>query len=88
MDVVNDMGKPIIVYPIEWSYKIIGAHLTKIETAVEEIVKDRSFVLNKSNQSTTGKYVSCNLLITVNNEDEKNNFFYRLSSHKDVKIVL
>ncbi len=88
MDIVNDMGKPIIVYPVEWSYKIIGTDLAKIETAVKEIVKDRSFDLTKSKQSTTGKYISCNLLITVNNEDEKNNFFYQLSSYKDVKIVL
>jgi len=88
MDVVNDMGKPIIVYPVEWPYKIIGTDLSKIETAVEEIVNDRSFVLNKSNQSAKGKYISCNVIITVNTEDEKNSFFTKLSSHKDIKIVL
>ncbi len=75
-------------YPCSWKYKIIGAERKKLEEAIHSVILERAHTLKHSNVSKTGKYVSLNLDLIVQNEDERTFLFEALKAHQDIKMVL
>ncbi len=75
-------------YPCSWKYKIIGAERKKLEEAIHSVILERAHTLKHSNASKTGKYVSLNLDLIVQNEDERTFLFEALKAHQDIKMVL
>ena len=79
--------KPVIEYPCQWEYKLIGESQERISEAVFEACHD-SYSLTLSNQSAQGKYKSMRLLIVVRDEEQRNELFIKLKQHPAIKIVI
>jgi putative lipoic acid-binding regulatory protein len=77
-----------IDYPCSWSYRIIGADVQSLESAVSEILGERKYTIVPSNSSSGGKYHALKLSLTVLNEDERLFIFQQLKENDAIKFVL
>ena len=86
---VPDEGKrPLIEYPCEWDYKIIGTNIEKMLEAIKDAISDMKYDVTPSNISLKGKYFSLNLKVTVPNETMRDIVYQKLNSSDFVKIVI
>ena len=89
MEIINDSEKKLVLeYPCSWSYKLIGHEKEAIQRAIHDVILQREHSLDHSNNSKTGKYVSMNLELVIQNEDERNFIYEALKSHQHIKMVL
>lgn len=89
MEIINDSKNKLeLQYPCSWSYKLIGHEKEAIQEAIHEVILEREHTLNHSNNSKTGKYVSLNLALVIQNEDERNFIYEALKKHQNIKMVL
>ena len=77
-----------IVYPCQWSYRVIGRDREGVRQAVELILGEREFLLYYSKASSGGKYHSWNIDLVVCDEEERNTLFVRLKDHPAVLMVI
>lgn len=84
----DETQKLELEYPCSWKYKVIGAERKKLEEAIHSVILERAHTLEHSNASKTGKYVSLNLDLIVQNEDERTFLYEALKAHQDIKMVL
>jgi putative lipoic acid-binding regulatory protein len=89
MEIINDSEHKLeLTYPCSWSYKLIGHEKEAIQKAIHDVIIEREHDLTHSNASKTGKYVSMNLDIVIQNEDERNFIYEALKAHQNIKMVL
>ena len=89
VEIINDSEKKLeLEYPCSWSYKLIGHEKEAIQKAIHDVIIEREHTLEHSNNSKTGKYVSMNLDLVIQNEDERNFIFEALKKHQNIKMVL
>jgi len=89
MSKINETDQKLeLEYPCDWRYKVIGEERKKLEQAIHEVILEREHSLEHSNASKTGKYVSLNLDLLVQNEDERQFIYEALKAHQNVKMVL
>ena len=82
------MDKPLIAYPCEWSYKVIGADRDRIANAIADLLDPFDARFDESRQSRTGKFTSFEVTVHVETEAERNAIFDGLRSIPTVKLVL
>ena len=82
------MKKPIIEYPCEWSYRIIGTDIEQLKIAAAMCLGKADYRVSISNTSSRGKYISLNIETVVPNEESRNQIHALLANHPSVKIVL
>jgi len=75
-------------YPCNWSYKVIGEDIAKLESAIEKITHQRNANVKQTNKSKNGKYTTYNVQMLVHNEDDRHTLFDLFKEHCDIKIVL
>ena len=80
--------KPVIEYPCNWDYRVIGEDEHKLRIAVAGIAGNVPYMLTRGNISKKARYLSLQLTIEVRDENERNQLFESLSQHEDVKYVL
>jgi uncharacterized protein len=80
--------RPLIDYPTNWGYKVIGDDIDKLLQAIEEIVKGFKYEITPSNISKGGKYYSLNLTVVVISEEIRDRLFRELDNHPDIKLVI
>lgn len=86
---INEIDKKLeLEYPCTWSYKIITEHADHAKEAVIDVICERVHNLKHSNKSKKGKYVSMNLELLVQNEDDRNFIYEALKAHQKIKMVL
>ncbi|MEA2099089.1 MAG: DUF493 domain-containing protein [Campylobacterota bacterium] len=89
MEILNDRKEKLeLEYPCGWTYKLIGYEKEAIQKAIHSVIAQREHNLTHSNSSKTGKYVSMNLDIVIQNEDERTFIFEALKAHQHIKMVL
>lgn len=89
MEIINDSKEKLeLSYPCSWSYKLIGYEKEAIQKAIHDVILQREHSLKHSNASKTGKYVSMNLDLIIQNEDERNFIYEALKAHQNIKMVL
>lgn len=87
--IINDSDQKLeLEYPCDWRYKVIGEERAKLEAAIHSVILEREHKLAHSNASRSGKYVSLNLDLLVQNEEERQFIYEALKAHQDVKMVL
>ena len=86
----QDSCKPRIDYPCSWQYKIIGESCEEIRRVVEMAVqkKKKPFELIKSNVSSGGRYVSMNLELIVENEEQRLALYRVIAANPAIKVVI
>jgi len=80
--------RPIIIYPCEWGYKVIGTDEVVMQNRIEHILGNRHYSLVRSKTSAQGKYISLEITLTVANEDERNSLFQDFTGIPSVKMVI
>ncbi len=80
--------KPDIEYPCSWQFKVIGSQRDELEKIIAEVVGNRECLVALSRSSSGGKFVSINLEMVVEHEEDRNTIYTRLSSNVSVKMVL
>lgn len=80
--------KPDIDYPCTWPFKVIGASRNELEKAIDEVVGKRESLVSFSRSSSGGKFVSLNLELVVENEEDRNSIYVGLCKHQAVKMVI
>lgn len=89
MEIINDSKEKLeLEYPCSWTYKLIGYEKETIQKAIHEVILEREHKLTHSNKSKSGKYVSMNLDLLIQNEDERNFIYEALKAHQHIKMVL
>ncbi|GAA7976780.1 DUF493 family protein [Helicobacter pylori] len=75
----SDSGKPTIIYPCLWDYRVIMT--TKDENVLKELLEtyQRPFKLELKNTSKNAKFYSFNVSMEVSNEEERNEIFQKIS---------
>ncbi len=84
----SESKKPLIDYPCEWIYKVIGSDIDKILLAIEDAASGLNYKVSTSNISKNGKYFSLNFSLEVPNEIVRNIIFEKLDKNPDIKFVL
>ena len=79
--------KPIIDYPCEWIYKIIGSNKKSVHGATAGIMQDSAYQISDSNTSKSGKYLSFNVKVMVNDGAYRNKIYQAFKEHNDIKFV-
>ena len=85
---MHHMTKPIIEYPCEWSYKVIGTDEKQLRKAAEMYLSKADYRVSFSNNSSSGKYISLDLETVVPNEEARNQIYTLPANHPSVKMVL
>ncbi|WP_305859398.1 HP0495 family protein [Helicobacter pylori] len=75
----SDSGKPTIIYPCLWDYRVIMT--TKDTSVLKELLEtyQRPFKLEFKNTSKNAKFYSFNVSMEVLNEAERNEIFQKIS---------
>ncbi len=75
----SDSGKPTIIYPCLWDYRVIMT--TKDESVLKELLEtyQRPFKLEFKNTSKNAKFYSFNVSMEVSSEAERNEIFQKIS---------
>ncbi len=84
----SDSGKPTIIYPCLWDYRVIMT--TKDESTLKELLEtyQRPFKLELKNTSKNAKFYSFNVSMEVSNEAERNEIFQKISQLDQVVQTL
>ncbi len=81
--------KPLeIVYPVSWTYSIIGYDENDMRAAAKFAVGEKQHTMTKSNRSSGGKYISLKLTLVVDDEAERLAIFELLRVDSAVKMVI
>ena len=75
-------------YPTPWTYTVIGANESQLRELIAGLVGDRDHEVSLSNRSSSGKYTSLTLTLTVRDDLDRLNLFEALQAHPAVKFVL
>ena len=79
--------KPQIDYPCQWEYRIITDHQEAAENAIFELLH-KPYTLIAKNKSARGNFISMNLTLEVESQQERDSLFQQLSKLPCVKIVI
>jgi putative lipoic acid-binding regulatory protein len=80
--------KPIINYPCEWGYKIIGNDKDKLEAVVLEVMGNRSHKQKGGNRSSKGKFYSLSTSCQVESQEDRDRLFKAFQEHQEIKMVI
>lgn len=83
-----DANKPVVTYPCSWEFKVIGFDAGLIRQAIARAVGNAEHSAADSRQSSTGKYRSVALTMTVRDEAHRDGVFAALRDNKDVIMVI
>lgn len=84
----KELPKLELEYPCSWCYKVIAHSAEDIDVAIKEVILEKPHTIEHSNNSKSGKFVSMNLDLIVQNEDERDFIFRALKEHQKIKMVL
>ncbi len=79
---------PTIEYPRTWDFRLMGSDREALEQCVLEIVGHRPHSHQPSNVSSSGKFVSLLVSLTVETVEDRDAIFLAFKSHPAVRVVL
>lgn len=77
-----------IVYPVRWSYRLVGRDMQALAACVARIMGERDHTVALSNKSSSGKFVSYACELLVMNEDERLFFYEEFRKDEAVMYLL
>lgn len=79
--------KPQIDYPCQWEYRIITDNQEMAENIIFELLH-KPYTLTTKNKSMHGKFISINLVLEVETQQERDDIFQKLTQLPCVKMVI
>jgi putative lipoic acid-binding regulatory protein len=83
----NGNQKAGIDYPCLWLYRVIGSDEAGMRAAIADVTAGTGDV-TASRSSATGKYVSLNVAVQIENEQRRIAIYEALRKEPSVKMVL
>jgi putative lipoic acid-binding regulatory protein len=83
----NGDQKVNIDYPCRWFYTVIGSDEAKMRTAIADVIAG-AWEITASRSSATGKYISLNIAVQVENEQRRIAIYEALRKEPSLKMVL
>jgi len=80
--------KPSIKYPCSWVYKVIGMDEEALRKAIDTVIGKTNLLITKSNTSSSGKYISLNVEVLVEDDETRLKHYQHLKNHAAVKVVM
>lgn len=80
--------RPVLAYPLDWEYRVIGADESEIRAAIVRIMGARSHVVAASRKSREGRWVSVHVQLVVHSETERDQLHRELVSDPAVRLVM
>jgi putative lipoic acid-binding regulatory protein len=80
--------KPVIEYPTNWGFKLIGRDKDALLSCIKEAMKGKEYLCSIGNKSKNGKFHSYNASCNVESEEERNKIFKYFEEHDDVNMVI
>ena len=77
-----------IKYPIKWQYKVIGTNEIEIINAIEDILLNFNYNLKPSKKSNQGKFLSYEISLIVENQEQRDSIFSDLKNHTNIKYII
>lgn len=84
-------GKPKIIYPTPWEYRVIGRDRGRLKERIMEVMKQvirEDFSIQEGKSSSGGKFVSVVVRLIVSSQDERDRIFGFLQDSVEVDMVL
>ena len=79
-------SKPVITYPCEWEFRVIGTGDTHLRALIATVAGGREHSVSTGNANA--KYLALHLSLTVRDETDRNDVYQRLADDTQVKLVL
>ena len=83
--------KPVINYPTNWGFKLIGRDKDALLACIKEIMKEvgeKEHLCSLGNASKNGKFHTYNASCIVESEEERKKIFKYFEDHDDVNMVI
>ena len=77
-----------IDYPCVWQYKLIGTDGEAMRAAVSALLGDAPYSFSESRRSSAGNYLSINLEVTIESNEQRQAVYQHLAGHPAVKLLL
>ncbi|MGR0480049.1 MAG: HP0495 family protein [Candidatus Electronema sp. V4] len=77
-----------IDYPCVWQYKLIGTDREAMRAAVSALLGDAPYSFSESRRSSAGSYLSMNLEVTVESDEQRQSLYRHLAGHPAVRLAL
>ena len=84
----TEQNKPKIEYPCPWQYRLIGEDADAMRKALSSAVDVGRCIVSEKNRSASGKYVSMEVELIVQNEEERQALYQFLAEHPAIRMVL
>ena len=84
----TEQNKPKIEYPCPWQYRIIGEDAVAMRKALAGAIEVERCIVSEKNRSASGKYVSMEVELIVQNEEERQALYQFLAEHPAIRMVL
>jgi uncharacterized protein len=81
-------GKPEIVYPCRWIYKLFSTDQDKMREAISQTLTNTDYTMALSRSSRHKKYHCMNLDVLVEKEGERTKIYQALMETKAFVLIL
>ncbi|MDQ3037592.1 MAG: DUF493 domain-containing protein [Myxococcota bacterium] len=84
----NRALRPVLTYPLEWEYRVIGADEAEVRAAIARVMGARVHVVAESVKSRAGRWVSVHVDLVVQTEQERDQLHADLVADPAVRLVM
>jgi putative lipoic acid-binding regulatory protein len=74
-------------FPCEWTYTVIGSDAERLHAALSAAAGERTHRVTLSRKSSQGRYVSLELVATVESDEERLRIYAELHAHEAVRMI-
>ena len=81
-------GRPELSYPCSWTYRIICTDEVALQSEIASLVGEAGHTLRHIGDSSSGRYLRMELIVSVRDEAHRNEIFAALGRAPMVRFVL
>ena len=81
-------SRPVLAYPLEWEYRVIGADESAVRAAIVRVMGARSHSVAAPKLSRAGRWVSLHVQLVVHTEEERDSLHRELVADPAVRLVM
>ena len=80
--------RPVLAYPLEWEYRVIGAAEPEVRAAIARVMGARPHSVKAARKSREGRWVSVHVELVVQTEHERDQLHRDLLADPAVRLVM
>lgn len=80
--------RPVIVYPVEWEYRVIGQDEDALRAVIDRVFAGRDHLVRPGKRSRAGRWVSVHVELVVDSEPDRDRLHALLVADAAVRMVM